>query len=226
MSRIRSFFANLKKSTVITLISCGCFVVLAFMILCFFILFPITPSEKVMATFGRESVAKNDAGSNSAVTTLADGGESIVVSKGSTMTSSTSASTTTRRITTTHKEFKITITTGSGFYSGGIIMTGDYSYEGIGYGSPTTTTSAAEYVYPAGTGEEPVNVTPTEPVVTGIDPNVTPTEPIITPTEPVITPTEPQIPDPPPVDDPPVVTPTEPANTGSDTPHADTPSEW
>ena len=60
MEKIKSLFGNLKKSTVITLISCGCFIALSFIILCFFIMFPITPSEKVMATFGRESVAKNN----------------------------------------------------------------------------------------------------------------------------------------------------------------------
>ena len=47
---------GLNKSTKVTLLSCASFIVLTMLILIFFVMFPITPSEKIMASIGRENV--------------------------------------------------------------------------------------------------------------------------------------------------------------------------
>ena len=56
MDKIKDFFGSLSKSTKITLISCGSFLLLTFIILLFFVLFPITPSERVILGLGREGI--------------------------------------------------------------------------------------------------------------------------------------------------------------------------
>ena len=127
MNKAKEFFANLRKSTKITLISCICFVSLTFLILCFFILFPISPSEKVMASIGRESVQKSDQ-NDSSITTTSNSNQ-FDVSKGTTVT--------TTAVSTNRKEYQITITTGEGFLSGGYIPSGNYS--------ETTTSSNSEF---------------------------------------------------------------------------------
>ena len=116
MNTIREFFANLRKSTKITLISCVSFVLMTFLILCFFIISPITPDDKAGSTYGRETVSGSVISTD--VTTIA--GEGLEVSKG------TSKAATTTRVTTSHVDYVITITTGAGFYTGGRINTGDY----------------------------------------------------------------------------------------------------
>lgn len=223
MEKIKSLFGNLKKSTVITLISCGCFIALSFIILCFFIMFPITPSEKVMATFGRESVAKNNTDTaGSVVTTVVEGGESVIVSKGTSKV--TTSSSTVTRLTTTHKEFNMTITTGSGFYSGGLIMTGVYPYEN----SYTTTVAISAEPLPFDPGVPPTTE-PAEPYEPPTDVPVIVPDPTEPPVDPGITdpPVDPGIVDPP-VDpgitDPPV-NPDPPVDTGGDPPPAVTPTE-
>ena len=60
MSKGNGFFSNLKKSTKITLVSCGCFIAMTALILFFFVMFPITPSEKIISSIGRESISKKD----------------------------------------------------------------------------------------------------------------------------------------------------------------------
>ena len=119
MSKVKDFFANLKKSTKITLVSCGCFIAMTALILCFFIMFPITPSEKVIASFGRESVLKKDSTTpaGSTVTTM----NGVEVSKGS----SNKLSTVTTKRVTRRNNFSMDVTTGSGFFSGGNILTGN-----------------------------------------------------------------------------------------------------
>ncbi|MCR4862275.1 MAG: hypothetical protein K5884_06645 [Ruminococcus sp.] len=118
MSKIRDFFANLKKSTKITLISCVSFVLMTFIILCFFIISPITPDDKAGNTFGRESVS-SDGSTVSDLTTSGDG-NSLEVSKGTT-------NTTAPGITTTHVDYTITVTSGTGmYYDGRIIIGGEY----------------------------------------------------------------------------------------------------
>ncbi len=124
MTKIRDFFASLKKSTKITLISCVSFVLMTFIILCFFILSPITPDDKAGHTFGRESVSP-DGSTVSDVTTSGDG-DSLEVSKGTT-------NTTAYRVTTTHEDYVITVTSGD-FYMNGRIITGD-DYGNNSYGN-------------------------------------------------------------------------------------------
>lgn len=131
MSRGNGFFSNLKKSTRITLVSCGCFIALTAVILTFFVMFPITPSEKLISSFGRESIYKQDPQGTSPVTSVT-----------TTMTNDILISKATRTTTVTkvkRTEFTISITSGSGFFKGQKIpsgnFTGDYSY------TPTTTTS-------------------------------------------------------------------------------------
>ena len=60
MSKIKDFYEGLKKSTKITVLSCGSFVVMTMLILAFFIIFPITPSEKIMTNIGRENMARDN----------------------------------------------------------------------------------------------------------------------------------------------------------------------
>ncbi|MBE6863518.1 MAG: hypothetical protein E7495_02945 [Ruminococcus flavefaciens] len=117
MNTIREFFVNLRKSTKITLISCVSFVLMTFLILCFFIISPITPDDKAGSTYGRETVSGSVISTD--VTTIA--GEGLEVSKG------TSKAATTTKVTTSHVDYVITITTGAGFYTGGRINTGDYT---------------------------------------------------------------------------------------------------
>ena len=132
MSKGNGFFSNLKRSTKITLVSCGCFIALTALILFFFVMFPITPSEKVISSFGRESIYKQDT-TGTAVTTAVTTtmNDDIVVAKG---TKVTTASRTTAKKYTTHK-----LTSGSGFYMDQRIPTGVYPNE---YYVPTTTTAA------------------------------------------------------------------------------------
>lgn len=185
MNKIREFFGNLKKSTKITLISCFCFVMMTLLILCFFIMFPITPSDKVIASFGRESLSKNnDSDTQSAVTTTALD-DSILVSKGESKSVTTSLPR-----TTAHKGFVITVTTGKGFFSGGHIVTGDYQYEG----NETTTTSAWGNDYPDEPDypNEPDYPVPTDAPEPSTD---NPTDPPVDP----ITTTPPDVPTDPPV---------------------------
>lgn len=116
MSKVRDFFVNLRKSTKITLISCVSFVLMTFLILCFFIISPITPADKAGSTYGRETVSGSVISTD--VTTVP--GEGLEVSKG------TSKAATTTKVTTSHEDYVITITTGAGFYTGGRINTGEY----------------------------------------------------------------------------------------------------
>ena len=138
----KSYFSKLKKSTRITVISCGAFVGITMIILIFFVLNPITPSEKVIAGFGRENISRNNKTTDittTAVTTTAL--EDVVVTK---------VSTTTTAPTTTHTDFTITVTSGSGFYVDNVIPTGASPYE-AGFAPTTTETTAAE-VYDDGSG--------------------------------------------------------------------------
>lgn len=135
MSKKKSYFSGLKKSTKITVLSCGFFLLLTMIILIFFVMFPITPSEKVIAGLGRESISRSNRQTTmvttTAVTTTAM--EDVVVSK--------AASTTTAE-TTTHKDFTITVTSGSGFYVSNTIPTGEPYAAGY---VPTTETETDYY---------------------------------------------------------------------------------
>lgn len=134
MSKGKGYFGKLKKSTKITVISCGFFVGITMLVLLFFVMNPITPSEKVIAGFGRENISRHNQTTEittTAVTTTAM--EDVIVSK--------AASTTTAE-TTTHTDFTITVTSGSGFYVNNVIPTGVSPYEA---GSVPTTETETEY---------------------------------------------------------------------------------
>lgn len=142
MSKGNGFFSGLKKSTKITLVSCGCFIALTAVILSFFVMFPFTPDEKVMG-FGRESIFKQDteAATVAPVTTTVN--DDILIAS-NTYTTTTVKRTTAKKYTT-HK-----ITSGSGFFMDQRIPTGVYPNE---YYTPTTTTTAIG----GGTGEIPTS---------------------------------------------------------------------
>ena len=119
MSKITGFYDSLKKSTKITVLSCGSFVVMIMIILAFFILFPITPSEKIMTNIGR--------GENM----FQENGEPVQSGVPTVETTVSTAPVTTTKVTTTKPHttrarttFTINITTGSGFSMNGRIPTG------------------------------------------------------------------------------------------------------
>ena len=207
MSKVKDFFANLKKSTKITLISCASFVLMTFLILCFFIVSPITPSDKAGNTYGRESVSPEGSTVSADVTTLV-GGETVEVSKGTTRNATTT-------VTTTHKDYEIIITTGTGrydeYYEEGKLNTGGFTGEyQVDPFVPVTEQPTEAYTggYEPTTGYEPVE-DPTEPY-TGEDPTEPPTQEPQPITEPITqAPTEPITQAPTQAPDPPVPTPTE-----------------
>lgn len=96
----------LKKSTVITMVSCVSFVVMTFLALLFFVKFPITPSERMMSGIGRKSIYRNDNAEGLAVTQTTAQTQT---------TDSQSATTQTTTVSTRHSDFVITVTTGKGF---------------------------------------------------------------------------------------------------------------
>ena len=150
MSKGNGFFSNLKKSTKITLVSCGCFIALSAAILFFFVMFPITPSEKVISSFGRESIYKKDVtGTTVTSTAVTTSNNDIIVAK--------SSKTTTTSARTTRTEMP-KITSGSGFYTGQKIPSG--GTPGENYYTPTfqTTTTSAAGGY--SNGEYPISSTP------------------------------------------------------------------
>ena len=108
MSKGNGFFSNLKKSTKITLISCGCFIALSAAILFFFVMFPITPSEKVISAFGRETIYKKDTAGTTVTTTV------ISTSDNNKAATTTKVKTTTARRTTGTDIPDVT--QGSGFF--------------------------------------------------------------------------------------------------------------
>ena len=214
MSKIREFFANLKKSTKITLISCVSFVLMTFLILCFFIMSPITPSDKAGKTFGRESISDDGSTVSTVITTIDENGNIVEVSKGTTNVASTAST-----VTTTHKEYVRTITTGTYFVDGKIVI-GDYdngytysttttAYSGYSGGEYTTTTAGDGGDEPDTTqdsgSDEPTTTTTNEGGETPTE-QTTVAEPIQTTTTEMQQVTEPVKPTEPPVD------------TGSDTP--------
>ncbi len=171
MSRIKEFFFGLSKSTKITLISCGGFVLLTLVILLFFVLFPITPTEKAIAKFGREGLYYQD-GEDAAVTTTT-----------STAVTGTATVTTTQTSVTVTTDEMQTFTTPTGFFFGGNIQTGN---EGETYRPNETTTETVAPQEPEPTTEPPelpieevTDPVPTSPVeiVTTAPPTEPPTAP-------------------------------------------------
>lgn len=187
MSKVKEFFLSLSKSTKITLISCGCFILMTFLILVFFVLFPITPSERALASIGRESFINNE-GSEAAVTTTEPA-----------VTTAAVTSTETKTTPSIYSEPLITFTTVSGFLSEGYIPTGE-AYVNNFSTTTTTTTTAVTTDENGSSGEqtgtvteEPTGDMPEEPTQDTTGGSVEPTEPPATePTAPPATePTEP-----------------------------------
>lgn len=153
MSKIKEFFMDLSKSTKITLISCGCFVLLTLLILIFFVMFPITPSERAISKFGGEGLVYND-------------GESTGTTAVTSVTSNTETTTTARTTVTTESQTTVTFTTMSGYLWGNNIRTGEY---GVTYNNTVTTTTAPDDYNSYEPGydpepEQPAITDPTEPV--------------------------------------------------------------
>lgn len=154
MNKIKDLFFSLSKSTRITLLSCGSFIVMTLLILLFFVIFPITPSEKAIAKFGREDLIYNNGDQESSETTTEYNEEG-------TETTTTTAVT---FAVTNYEQETFTFTTASGFLSGGYIKTGQY---GTGTVTQTTTEAATEPQIPELPIEEvtePATEAPTESI--------------------------------------------------------------
>lgn len=198
MSKIKDFITGLSKSTKITLISCGSFVLLTLLILTFFVLFPITPSEKAIASLGREGLVYQVGGDE-------DGAVTTAVTMAT--VPATSVTTVTHTTPPINSDVKFTFTTVSKFFSGGYInangqpadenetQTTPYEpyQEETGESGSEETTYPSEYQLPEVTEpvtQEPTNnggEQPTSPVVQE------PTDPpqIEDPTVPAVEPTSP-----------------------------------
>lgn len=111
MSKGKGFFSKLKRSTIITMVSCISFVVMTFLALLFFVKFPVTPSEKFTAGLGRESVYRQNSAEGLELTTTAE------------TSSATTTAQTTTLATAEKTDFKITVTTGKGFRTNGHTLT-------------------------------------------------------------------------------------------------------
>ncbi len=208
MSKKSGFISNLNKSTKVTMASCIGFILLTGIILVFFILFPITPSEKVLASIGRENVVNSNNENQSQNVT-----EAASTEENTSEETDVSDTTTTKSVSTTTRTVNIRITSGSGFLWNGRIPTG------VMPNTPTTVAPVPEEptADPGITGTDtPQGTLPPEtpgqgtdvPPATTVNPDPnggTVTPPVDTPPEtPVDPPIEPPVdtPAPPPVDTP------------------------
>ncbi|MDE6834368.1 MAG: hypothetical protein K2J39_09035 [Ruminococcus sp.] len=135
MKKKQKSFSRLKKSTVITMVSCISFVVMTFIALLFFVRFPIKPSERIISSMGRNGIYKQNV-SYSENPTI----QTTVSTVESTTLQTTTAS-------ATHKEFIITITTGKGFRTevkGHDVPVMDYDYDDYYNNHTTKTTTVYE----------------------------------------------------------------------------------
>lgn len=200
MSSKSGFMTSLSKSTKITFFSCVGFVALTCLILVFFILFPITPSEKIMASIGRENVLNGGSG-----------GSPQSITPGVVTTSAedkVEEEATTKPVSTTTRTVNIKITTGSGFLWNGRIPTGVM----VGGDYPTTPVD-----------DDPIIPTPDPGHTGGTTQNPQPPvddPPIDTPQPPVDNPDNPPVDNP---DNPPVDTPDPPPVDTPDPPPVDNP---
>lgn len=247
MKKNNGFLSSLQKSTKVTLLSCMSFIALTLLILIFFILFPITPSERIMASIGRENVSNRNQNNN------ADTVPGIVTTAETTPKAVNTGIIEEETGTRPAKTYKIVITTGSGFLWNGRIPAGidDTKTTVVISEDPQYPTPDPGYTYPIytqpATEEEPEypedpNVTtpvnPENPVGTEypvteppIDPNIPPVDPNIPP---VVTdapvPVDPVIPDPPPQTQPPVIIdpqpPVDPVTPPEPNGEGDVVSEW
>lgn len=201
MKKNSDMTSGLNKSTKVTLVSCASFIALTMLILIFFVMFPITPSEKIMASIGRENVFNGGDGNSSM--TAVPAGETTA----SNQTTATTDVHTSRAGYTTTKTVNIVITTGSGFLWNGRIPTGGFTVGDTHTtvaDDPIVPTPDPGYTYPGNTDipqpTEPYNPNNPNTPSTDVDiPNnpgtiTTPVDipdPTITPTSPPVTPTEP-----------------------------------
>ena len=163
MSKLSGFYEGLKKSTKITVLSCGSFVIMTLLILAFFIIFPITPSEKIMSNIGRgeNMFQENGQPVQSGIPTV----ETTVSTAAATTVKTTTTKARTTRARTT---FTINITTGSGFMWNGRIPTGGMP----GYTETVTTAVDPNApVDPNGQVDPNAPVDPNQGGVTNPDPN-------------------------------------------------------
>lgn len=169
MKKNNGFLGSLQKSTKVTLLSCMSFIALTLLILIFFILFPITPSKRIMASIGRENVFNNSPHNDSVavpdiVTTAKTSPETV-------NTNIIEEETGTRPA----KTYKIVITTGSGFLWNGRIPAGisDTKTTVVISDDPQYPTPDPGYVYPVYT--QPTIDDPDYPVATEpVDPYIPP----------------------------------------------------
>ena len=148
MKKKHKSFSRLKKSTVITIVSCGSFVVMTFLALLFFVRFPIKPSEKIISSMGRSGIYRQNVSYSDNTTTTTTTTQTVF-----SVTETDTRQTTTA--STTHKEFIITITTGKGFktgFEGHDVPVMDYDYYDYDYSYTTyvdkqkeTTTTTVTY---------------------------------------------------------------------------------
>ncbi|MDE7364369.1 MAG: hypothetical protein K2N27_05715 [Ruminococcus sp.] len=220
MNKNTKFSGGLHKSTKITLLSCVSFIILTMIILVFFILFPITPSERIIASIGRENIFNGNNNGNN-VTAIP---EVTTTTSDISTTAGVNTNPTKSTGTTTTKTFKIVITSGSGFMWNGRIPTGVMNNTKTTpvYADPVYPTRDPGYVYvppvtqattyPNGNETYPTNTDYPTSTDTGTDtPSATDTptytEPVQTEpiyTEPVYT--EPVYTEPPIIIDPPSTT--------------------
>lgn len=230
MKKNTGFLSSLQKSTKVTLLSCISFIALTMLILIFFIIFPITPSERIMASIGRENInnPNNDSGAVQEIVTTAKTTPKTV------NTSIIEEETGTR----TTKTYKIVITTGSGFLWNGRIPAeiNDTKTTVVISDDPKYPTADPGYVYPVdpqpateNNNENPEDpFTPVEPEYPTypVEPEY-PTEPPVDPYVPPVTdtptPVDPVTPDPPQTQppiiidpQPPVENPVDPNTSGGD----------
>lgn len=195
MREIKEFFLELSKSTRITLISCGCFILLTMFILIFFVWFPITPSQRVIENFGRENLVYQAKENEAAAATT-------------TAQQSATVTTTTTTVSTLPETYtKITFTTMAGYLPGVNMQTGiqgDNNGQTVTEAVQTTTVPeqpvTEENTSAETTTPEEVTEPPTSPVQVVTQPpteaptvNVTlPPAPTEAPTKaPAVKPTEP-----------------------------------
>ncbi len=181
--------------------SCIGFILLTGIILVFFILFPITPSEKVLASIGRENVVNSNNENQPQSAT-----EAVSTEENTSEETDVSDTTTTKSVSTTTRTVNIRITSGSGFLWNGRIPTGVMPPD-----TPTTVAPVPEEptANPGESGTDiPQGTVPTTPPSEGTDvPPVTSVNPDPnggTVTPPADTPVEPPVETPaPPADTPP-----------------------
>lgn len=209
MYKFKEFFGNLSKSTRLTVISCGIFIILTFIILMFFVMFPITPSEKVISGMGRAGVMDSEG----KISPYGDDLNGVVVTTSANSSGNKNESTvTTANTQVTHPKVHYVdkiFTTNEGYvYTGYAVPTGRPDY------SNQTVTQAVENY------QEPVYTEPPQPYEPEPQPEISETDVPYEPTVPDISepdippePTEyvepdvPVVTDPPVIDEPPVVDP-------------------